>query len=304
MAALRNSCKSCLLSTDISLLMAQVKTNNTAILVSVNRYFSTSKPIQGRGITEKGKRKAKAQHDAKLRQAIDLYHSSQYFYPTRPTITGQTKSGLLKAEDLQEYREEGTEVRSLDEEIDWIIRADLFLQRKKDDREHLYDRQNGPISMRNASMLLDHVERERTSQESSEQSSIAELVSGNFSSTIRTEANMRNGSEPLPDPKDQDAIKVYIANAIRRASLASRNQNEGAAAAPHHSGHDLRKLRIRDALFGTVQGRLPGLEIVRERSRDPRVQEEANRLLKEAKERLHSQKQSAPESSTEAGSSI
>ena len=288
MAALRNCCN---LPKNASSLLMQSKTGTIQITSNCNRSFSSSSSIQGRGITEKGKRKVQAKHDAKLRHAIDLYHTSHHFYPTKPTITGQANIGILSSEELQQnFIEEEKELilRSFDDEIDWIIRANLFLRKKENFDLHapsnMYTEPKPPIEMRSASALFDHLERQRTNSEILEQTLLLDTVGNNFLFGTKQDAATINPEDyPLPDPNDTDAMKSYIADAVREVSLASRS-TEGNA--PHHTKtfKDLRSLRIRDALFGTVQGSLPGLEIVRERSRDPRVQEEAKRLIKEAKE--------------------
>lgn len=297
MSALRSCCN---VSKNVSALLTKSTTTTSQINSNLIRCFSSSSSIQGRGITEKGKRKVQAKHDAKLRHAIDLYHTSQHFYPTRATITGQRKIDLISSEDLQEYSTEQEEderliLRSFDEEIDWIVRANLFITRrsKSDESIHIHE----PVTMRSGSVLYDHIEKKRTTAESSEQKSFIDTVTNTFygmdSSALKSFSQLEL---PLPDENDSEAVKSYIAEAVKRASLASSHMH---GEAPQHSGKDSRSLRIRDALFGTVQGSLPGLEVIRERSNDPRVQEEAKRLIKEAKEardRRSLQEQTTPES--------
>lgn len=284
MAALRN-CHN--LPRTVSSALIQSKTGNPTNIVqstsNLIRCFSSSSVIQARGITEKGKQKAQAKHDAKLRHAIDLYHTSRHFYPTRPTITGQTKVGLISYEEFQDYSEEEVILRSFDEEIDWIVRANLFMLKKGDQNENNLDKVLGPLSMRSGSALVDHLEKQRTISESKDLNSYIEDESQAVIMQEIETLPIRSPDGPLPDPNDTQAMKQYIAEAVRRTSLGSR---EKYGQAPRHAlrGGDQRILRIRDALFGTVQGSLPGLEIVRERSTDPRVQEEAKRLIKEAKE--------------------
>ncbi|PWN32134.1 uncharacterized protein FA14DRAFT_85173 [Meira miltonrushii] len=274
MAALRNCYN---LPRNVSSLVTQTRAGNTTSTVqstsNLIRCFSSSSAVQARGITEKGKRKVQAKHDAKLRHAIDLYHTSRHFYPSRPTMTGQTKIGLISDEEIRDFEEEDIILRSFDEEIDWIVRANLFILK---DRENAIE----SLSMRSGPALFAHREEKRTLSESRDL--VSPFDSGEYMAYNSSNETIPISppSGPLPDPNDTQAMKQYIAEAVRRTSLGSRNRY---GEAPNHSS-DQRLLRIRDALFGTVQGSLPGLEIVRERSRDPRVQEEVKRLIKEAKE--------------------
>lgn len=260
-------------------------------------------------LSEKGKRRLRDKHDAKLRHAIDLYHTASAFFPIQPTASRQTRLEMIQdkfsfdgpgASPLGEddiHAEEPADdaeqrLLSLDEELDHSIRTGLRMTRPRSELMAGYRQSaqmvKNPVHMRTATMLMDSREQRRLSQDKylvddlRDESERADRTAY-LSSAQASGAGSAHKETPLPAVDDAEAVKTYIAQMARHAAHEKRLTNLNVS--NPHLVLDNRSARVRDALFGTVHGEYPGLEVVRERARDPRVQQEAQRLLDEAKRR-------------------
>jgi hypothetical protein len=172
---------------------------------------------------------------------------------------------------------------SHDEQLDWFIRSQLTDSLRAANG----DRQKRGLNMRTANMTLDYVHNSRLrSAANNADDHDAELArQGRVDHLFNYNNRSSSSADKLPSLPARDdpaAIKAYLAEATQRTADVMR-QSVGVDEGIVRS--DNRTARVRDALFGTVRGNLPGLEVVRERARDARVRREAERLAQEQHDR-------------------
>lgn len=241
------------------------------------RSFSTSRVVHAPSRAKSQKEKK----DANLRNAFELYHLAGKFFPSRViSSTSQKREAATTS-----IGKDATKPATLDDEIDVHILDTVYPKMENDINRGSIDRLDQKnVHMRTAYQVLDN-QNSRSSSDfdlmgsrHSEDSYEAEIRAAEY---VGLPSSLSRGTRSsnlndLPPVEDTEAVQAYIAEKIKAMApgyedLFNANLSEGL---------ENRSARVRDALYGTIDSINPGLEVVRERSRNPNVQEIARRLEK------------------------
>lgn len=197
--------------------------------------------------------------DRNLRHAIDLYHLTDYFFPTSalPLSDSNGGAGAKSSDSAQSI--------ALDEEIDFHIRKSILGKTTTQSPENSVD---AAVEMRGSHTTLT---KRFNNDEEQFGSAYASSNAGNQTAEslfpLSKQQSSRTTSDvhaPLPPVDDQEAVQRYIAEMARKtAAKGIREMGD-----PDLESLDSRGSQVRDALFGTVRGSLPGLEVLRERVKE------------------------------------
>ncbi|KOS13339.1 hypothetical protein Malapachy_0253 [Malassezia pachydermatis] len=199
------------------------------------RSFSTS---ASSSISRRGKRLIKQKKDDDLRRAVTLYHLTPSFYPV-PT--------------------KGAQEQDLDDAVTESIlgpfmgkrRGQPFVQFATTNDLHNMQKYEQQSGQRNTLGQIDLYD--------------SATIQGTFASKTPS---------PLPPVAgDNESLRRHFVK--QPAMYQSRRARDTAGHGDLYSQEDMtkRSAQVRDALFGTVSGELPGLEIVREHEREWDAQE-------------------------------
>ncbi|PWN90328.1 hypothetical protein FA10DRAFT_266818 [Acaromyces ingoldii] len=220
---------------------------------------TSTSPRRPSGAQRAAMKEAKKKDD-KLRRAVELYHLTSYFFPTPNNAEAPTASSALSSSGTTRKQAE-----ALDEErINAHIRDELAVA--IDDRDS--------VTMRSAHVVLDG-ERNGFLGEDINRAGQAFLRNtratsrGLFDTDLDLERQRDEDEQgELPLPADRKATADYISKlASSRDVVLTRQKFE------ELNVENMRSMRVRDALFGTTGGSLPGLEVVRERIEERKARE-------------------------------
>lgn len=262
----------------------------------------------------KSKRKRKGDEDDKLRKAIDIYHLAGSFFPSRVMTTEATSSNSNSSSTASARANAPPQVAedelfsgtaddpastslsvssrpepTLDEMLDAMICSTI-----KPSGSSMYghhDRiQQKTVKMKTAQVVLDKELQgsansadwdlrglHSSAQDSERAQSHAAHLLGSLAWRHSPPSDAKLPGA-LPPIEDREAVKRYIA-ATAHAAQASNNALFGNRIIDEALNN--RSARVRDALYGTVYGSHPGLEVVRERASLGAVREMAERLEEE-----------------------
>jgi hypothetical protein len=209
------------------------------------RAFSVSCGTQAPRLKEKRK-------DTNLRHAINLYHLTDFFFPTNTEVD----SGKGKM-DHEAY----------DKELDHHIRFSIMgSSTTRSYGQH--NNMNGTVEMRGSHPTLAKKNKEDeigfdsifTNSKATLEGSLRDLKeSARYMKKARAE-------DTLPPAEDQEAVELFVAESARRDFAFLQLPDSRAA-----DNFDIRGAQVRDALFGTVGGVRPGLEALRERVKEKKA---------------------------------
>lgn len=227
---------------------------------------------------------AEKKRDDNLRQAINLYHLSDTFFPTKAQISNEalqtqlsSTSGIsgTSSDSDQTINVPKNKKQQLDDTLDSHIRTSIMgLTTPTSSHSNLDSSVEFmlPHQALASKIKTDEIAFGSGLAEPYKEMSTAsmERLSTELFPPQPKRQRQSNGlnsfsSEPmsLPPVEDKEAVKRYIAENIRRKSLASRT-----ASGTSSSGTDILDVRgaqVRDALYGTVGIKRPGLEVLRDR---------------------------------------
>ncbi|UZJ52528.1 hypothetical protein CBS101457_001848 [Exobasidium rhododendri] len=222
-----------------------------AAQASAARCFSASSTSQAPRPKEKSR-------DANLRHAINLYHLTDFFFPTN-----------VKSEEGKEILDSAEYDKELDSQIRFSMMGASITTSTRNNMD-------GYVEMRGAYPTLARKLKDdevnfgsiyNTTAAISSDAAVRELQDSTRYSRASTLEN-----NPLPSVDDHDAVEKFVAETARN-SFAFNGLPESRAA----DNLDVRGAQVRDALFGTVGGVRPGLEAVRERVKEKKALEERNK---------------------------
>lgn len=213
------------------------------------RCFATSS-------TSQAPRRKERKRDANLRHAINLYHLTDFFFPTNKSTEQGKQSDTAYDKDLDSHIRfsimgNSTTISpdrsNLDGFVDFRAAHPTLAKKIKDD-EAAFNSTFGNSGAVSEDAAVNALKR---SSQGINASRLEEL--------------------PLPLIDDKEAVERYIAETARRAAAAG-----GLTDSRPGDNYDIRGAQVRDALFGTVGGVRPGLETIRERvkARKERAQDE------------------------------
>lgn len=222
---------------------------------STLRCFATSSSSQAPRLKERKK-------DANLRHAINLYHLTDFFFPTNNVSEQQGKHGNRSGAGGSAGSEEG--MSSFDKELDSHIRFSLM---GASTSTSVRSNMDGYVELKGAYPVL----AKKTKDDEMAFGSVFGSTMGPVSEASAVNALREENSRPprlepqspLPSIDDKEAVQRYIAETARRSAAVG-----GFADTRPGDDMDVRGAQVRDALFGTVNGVRPGLEAVRERMRE------------------------------------
>jgi hypothetical protein len=235
-----------------------------------------SPATQGQGSKKRVIKEAKKKDD-KLRHAINLYQMTEWFFPTTAGDSATASSSLLSPSAVPKKASTKKENQKddLDEVLDDHIRSSIL---GSGTSASVSENFNKPVAMRNAySALSDNAQRDRNQYSSifeSNSSSDEEPDTGLLTAIWPAKGPIwssfaRTEGETLPPIEDKEAVEKYVANTVKRAkAIASQDRTRP-------SSLDIRGAQVMDALYGTVAGNLPGLEVLKERVRERELKEKA-----------------------------
>ncbi|WFC97447.1 hypothetical protein MYAM1_000161 [Malassezia yamatoensis] len=184
---------------------------------------------------------SKRKNDECLRQAISLYHLSPSFYP------------VVKGEE--------------DGELSDAVTASILGQ-------FLGEHDGRPfVQFSNTFELL---KRHRQEVQTGRKDALGEL---DMYDTLRIQhtlaSDLPSRSEPGSEA-DEQPVRLRQQFVHQPSSYSNRRARDAAGHGDLYSNEELsaRSAKVRDALFGTVAGELPGLEIVRDREREWKKKDE------------------------------
>lgn len=195
------------------------------------RAFSTSAAAQ---VSRRAQRLTKRKKDEALRQAVSLYHLTPSFYPIpRRGHDGELGEAVTESILGQFYGE-----RDGRPFVQFATTAELMSQ-------HRQDVQSGRKDTLGELDMYDTLRIQHT---------LASDVPG------RAQATTEAADEPMQ-------VRQHFVH--QPSGYATRRARDAAGHGDLYSNEEMstRSAQVRDALFGTVAGELPGLEIVRERER-------------------------------------
>lgn len=250
-----------------------------------------------RNKTLRTSRKQKEEHRQKLRNAIDLYHISAAFYPSDP----YSKASKSNAPWVPTKANANDEKTALDDRIVQDVLSPVYMKLQTGG-------QYSTTFFSTPATLI--AQAERLSQEARTLGSTAasgssapaspDVAAGLFSSldTFSTSSSDKSTNVAY-DPYatgELSVARVDEATLRHVRDLAKQLAAQRSTGAPQRGAPDAkvfdvaslneREGRVRDALFGTVRGTLPGLETLRARilKRQKEEREAYRRARKERKE--------------------
>jgi hypothetical protein len=234
---------------------------------SIGRSYATASSTQleykieeRRPVAKRGQAKEKKKKDAKLRHAINLYHLTDFFFPT----SAKSSSSSSSTATTSSLSRSDTAPERFDDLLNAHIRSSIMGSSNTTSAQNNLD---APLTMKSASTVLSLKETEDEDQFASiydSKSNSHDIASSLLSpppSTLKSSSTTASEPAPLPPIDDKEAVQKHIADTVRK-SLAARQKNMGVR---QSDNLDVRGAQVRDALFGTVGGVQPGLETLRER---------------------------------------
>lgn len=231
--------------------------------------------------------------DGKLRHAINLYHLTDFFFPTtgESTPTSSRFSSPKSSADEKDQKE--TASKDFDKSLDDHIRSSIMGSNTTTSSANNFD---SNVILQGAHRILSTKKQEDeknstsifedSSKSGSSITSLSKQVFPLPKTSIDHNKSKVHANEdalpPLPPIDDQEAVRKYIADNVRRnAARMSRAERETGSL--HNV--DVRGAQVVDALYGTVSAKYPGLEVLRERIKD-KEQREMKRQEAISKEEL------------------
>lgn len=245
------------------------------------QYMADVAPGQG---SKKRVLKEAKKKDDKLRHAINLFQMAEWFFPTTaaddiatseilsPSSKSKGKSLKTSPAAADTNRKDG-----LDEMLDDHIRLSII---GSGTSESITNNFNKPVIMQNAySAELDKAQKDRDqyssiyNTESPNEEPSKDLLAAIFPpvrpisasktvSFVMTDSDSKSSMHKLPPVEDREAVEKYLAETVKKANVrASQNRLRA-------SNLDVRGAQVMDALYGTVAGHLPGLEVLKERVKE------------------------------------
>lgn len=259
-------------------------------------YANRATPSQGpkKRLVREAKRK-----DDKLRHAINLFQMANFFFPTKAaedessTLTSSSSSSSLldpstrKGSAARKDPADADQKDGLDETLDDHIRGTIM----GNSQHQIFD---SNVLMQTANAFLQAKGAQDRSQFASvyqQDSPNAEVAEHDWSqlfpqsgprnrprlilSSITNEEVSTGSLTPLPAVEDREAVERYVAETVKRAATARALEERKTVA----TNLDVRGAQVMDALYGTVGGQFPGLDVLKER-----VKEEKERKQQQQEE--------------------
>ena len=228
-----------------------------ARVLAGRRAFSTTRGVL---VSERGKRQAQQKKDEELRRAVALYHLTPSFFPT--------------PESGPEYSEE------LDDAVTDSILGPF--QGERDGRPFVQFATTNELMNQHAHAVRSGRSDTLGELDLYDASRIRRMISMG-DAAVQADADAAAGVAGGPPAAEELGDKERMDETLRMrqhfvnppSGYTSRRTRDAAVYGDLYSNEEMstRSAQVRDALFGTVAGELPGLEIVREREQEWAEQE-------------------------------